>query len=177
VTDSWERVVHTAEPAAPDRTHRDWELRERVGALQAELSESTERERIRELEFAAQRQELEIRFAYNATLEHRVLEHQHQIESVQSKLEQESERFAAERERLTDEIARAAEDLATERERVAEHQRAVDWFQRDCEAVRLELNAERQRLSYRAVQRVTSWVGRHRVLSGVLRRAARVVSG
>jgi hypothetical protein len=177
VTDSRERVVHTAEPAGSDLARRDWELRERVGELQAELSERIERERIRELELASQRHELEIRFAYNATLEQRVLEHQQQIAWLQSHLEHEAQRFAGEHQRLTDEIERGAEALAVERERVAEHQRAVDWFQRERDLAREELAAERRRVSYRAVQRVANWVRKHRVLSAVLRRAARVVSG
>ena len=177
MTDSWERVVRTSEPAGADLTRRDWELRERVGEMQAELAERIERERIRELELASQRHELEIRFAYNATLEQRVLEHQQQIAWLHGHLEHESQRFAAELQRLAEEIERAAEALAVERERVAEHQRAVDWFQRERDLVRSELEAERRRMSYRAVQRVATWVRKHRVLSGLLRRSARVVSG
>jgi hypothetical protein len=177
VTDSWERVVHTSETVGSDLSRRDWELRERVGELEAELSERIERERIRELELSSQRHELEVRFAYNATLEQRVLEHQRQIEWLQGHLESEEHRFAAEHQQLTEEIERSAEALAVERERVAEHQRAVDWFQRERDLARAELDAERQRVSYRAVQRVTSWARRHRILSALFRRAARVVSG
>ena len=177
MTDSRERVVHTAEPAGSDLTRRDWELRERVGELQAELSERIERERIRELELASQRHELEIRFAYNATLEQRVLEHQQQIAWLQSHLEHEAQRFAGEHQRLVEEIERSAEALAFERERVAEHQRAVDWFQHERDYVREELAAERRRVSYRVVQRAANWLRKHRVLSAVLRRAARVVGG
>ena len=177
MTDSWERVVHTSEPAGSDLTRRDWELRERVGELQAELSERIERERIRELELASQRHELEIRFAYNATLEQRVLEHQQQIAWLQGHLESEERRFGSEHQRLAEEIERGAEALRLERERVAEHQRAVDWFQRERDSARAELDAERQRVSYRVVQRGTAWLRRHRILSAVLRRAARVVRG
>jgi hypothetical protein len=46
-----------------------WELMERVVDLETKLAEREERDRIRELEIVALRHELELRFAYNESLE------------------------------------------------------------------------------------------------------------
>jgi hypothetical protein len=43
--------------------------------------------------------------------------------------------------------------------------------------VRTELAAERQRISYRLVQRIATRARKHRVVFGTLRRSARVFSG
>jgi chromosome segregation ATPase len=188
VTDSWERVVQAPEGSVPALGRREWELRERVAELESEVAERIERERIRELELGSQRRELEVRFAYNAALEQRVLEHQQQIEWLHGQFERqhqgnvaEQQRVAEENQRVVDQLTaereRLGEALTLERERVAEHQRAVEWFQHERDEVRRELDAERRRLSYRLVQRATTWVNRHRFLKGVLRRFARLAGG
>jgi colicin import membrane protein len=170
MTDSLESVVQTAEASGPALARREWELRERVAELQSELGERIERERIRELELASQRRELEVRFAYNAALEQRVLEHQHQVEWLHGQFALQAQSFAAEHQRVADEFA-------AERERVAELQRAIEAIQRERDDARAELDAERRRVSSRAVQRWTSRVKKHRVLFAMLRRTARVISG
>src|SRR5262245_51401162 len=101
---------------------REWELRERVAELESELEERIERERIRELELASQRRELEVRFAYNAALEQRVVERVQEVDWMHEQFARQAEGFAAEREHT-------ARELEGERARVehfAQHAAAVE---------------------------------------------------
>lgn len=169
MTDSWERVVHTAEPSGPALARREWELRERVAELESDLAERIERERIRELELVSQRSELNVRFAYNAALEQRVLEHQRQVEWLHDQFALQAQGFAAEHQRIADECA-------AERERAAELRRTIEAVQRERDEVRAEFDAERRRVSYQAVQRLITRARKHRVVFAMLRRTARVIS-
>lgn len=177
MTDSLGSIVHTLDASEPALSRREWELRERVEELQIELAERLERERIRELELLSQRHELEVRFAYNAMLEERVVDHANQIGLLHGHINAAAEHYAAERERVDAEFHALATELAAEREHLAEAQRAREEMERERDAIRSELAAERQRLSYRAVQRLASRVGKHRYLSALLRRTARVFRG
>lgn len=152
MTDSFDSIVHTLDAPEPALARREWELRERIDELQSALTERIERERIRELELMSQRHELEVRFTYNAMLEERVVDHADQIAWLHKHADGEAERFAVQDRRI-----------ATEHER-----------ERD--EIRAELDAERRRLSYRVVQRLVSRMKKHRVISALLRRAARVIS-
>ena len=143
-------VIHTSEASGSPLTRREYELRELVDELQAQLAE---RERIHELEIVAQRRQLEVRFAFESTLEKRLLEYQH-------RLEQSYEEVDVQR--------RIAAELAAEREQVAEAVRERE------EVVRV-LDAERRRISYRAMQSVVVQVKKRRIVFGVVRRAARVI--
>jgi chromosome segregation ATPase len=160
VTESAHDMVRTSE--APERdltqralTQRVNDLRDQVDDLRTERDALVQRERIHELEIVAQRRELDLRFAFEATLEERLLEYQRRIDALHAHLEVEVQhRFAAE--------------LATVREHIAHAQRERD-------AVRGELDAERQRLSYRAVQPVALQMTKSRAVVTTLRRTARVI--
>jgi chromosome segregation ATPase len=137
-------------------TRREHELCELVARLEAKLADFAEREQVHELEIAAQRRELAVRFEYEAALEERLRECREQIERL---AENEQGRVTAERRRL-------AGELADEQQR-AEHARV----ERD--RVQAELDAERRRVSYRAAQGVLGWLQEHRVAHGVARELAR----
>ena len=183
MTSSANDVIRTSE-ASSALTRREWELRELVDEVQAQLAEHIERERVQELEIVSLRHELELRFAYEATLDERVLEQQGRLEWAHATINREAEIFAAVHDRLDGEIAaetqRTAEALqacaVVEWER-GEIARERDDAARETEAARAELAAERARVSYRAVQRVTVQVKKHRLLAGVMRRFARVLTG
>jgi hypothetical protein len=131
------------------------DLHELVGKLQAQRDAFVQRERVYELEIVSQRRELEVRFAFEVTLEERLLEYRQQIESLRAEVEIEVER-------------RFAAQLATERERVSEAQRERD-------EIRRELEAERRRISYRTVQRVVVEMTKGRAFLATLRRNARTI--
>ena len=170
MNENLERVVHTPEMPDAILARREWDLRERVAELEAELDKRVERDRIRELELASLRRELEVRFAYNAALEQRVLEHKQELDWMHQQFALQAQGFAAEQER-------AAAELAAARERVEEQQRRAEALQHEVDGVRAELEAERGRVSYRLVQRITTRVRKHRVVFVTLRRTARVFSG
>lgn len=151
MTDSFDSIVHTLDAPEPALARREWELCERIDELQSALTERIERERIRELELMSQRHELEVRFTYNAMLEERVVDHADQIAWLHKHADGEAERFAVEA-------------------------RYANQFQRERDEIRAELDAERRRLSYRVVQRLVSRMKKHRVISALLGRAARVIS-
>jgi hypothetical protein len=80
---------------------------ERITELETTLAERTERDRIRELEVAALRHELELRFAYNTSLE-KALEEERNLTRVTRMFETERVRadhaeqmLAAERARVS----------------------------------------------------------------------------
>ena len=177
MTDSLGSIVHTVETSESGMTRREWELGERVAELETELSERIERERIRELELASQRHELEVRFAYNAMLEERVLDHQQQIEFLHRHIDAESQRFNDERQRGAAELTAEREHVAAAQREVAEIRLEMEAVERSRDDVQRELDAERRRFSYRVVQRVATRLKKHRLLSAVLRRASRVVTG
>jgi hypothetical protein len=131
------------------------ELQGLVDELQAQRDLRIQRERIHELEIAAQRRELDVRFAFEATLEQRLLEYQRQIESLHAHVDIEVQR-------------RFAAELCAEREHVAEARRQRDDIVR-------ELDAERRRISYRTVQRVVIPVTKGRAFFAMLRRTARAI--
>jgi hypothetical protein len=170
VIENSERATQTAEVSDAALARRAWDLRERVAELETELDQRIERDRIRELELASQRRELEVRFAYNAALEQRVLEHKQELDWMH-------QQFAAQAQGIASEQERAAGEIAAERERVsAEHERA-ERLERERDAVLWELAAERGRVSYQLVQRVAARARKHRVVYVTLRRTARVFSG
>ena len=177
MTDSLGSVLHTLDASEPALSRREWELRERVDELESELAERLERERIRELELVSQRHELEVRFAYNAMLEERVVDHANQVHLLHGHINAAAEHYAAERQRVDADFHALAAELAAEREHVAEVQRALEEAQRERDEARVELAAERQRLSYRAVQGLANRIRRHRYLSAILRRTARLFRG
>jgi len=170
-------IVHTLDVSEPALSRREWELRERVEELEAELAERLERERIRELELVSQRHELEVRFAYNAMLEERVVDHANQIGLLHGHINAAAEHYATERQRVDAEFHALAAELAAEREHLAQARRTIEEVERERDGTQNELAAERSRLSYRMVQRVTSRVKKHRYLSALLRRTARLVRG
>jgi hypothetical protein len=105
---------------ASESSRENWELMERVAELEAKLAEREERDRIRELEISALRHELELRFAYNTSLE-RALEEQRNLNGITHLLETERSRAEIERSR-----ADGAEHLlAAERARIS--YRLVNW--------------------------------------------------
>jgi hypothetical protein len=77
-----------------------WELMERVAELETKLAGREERDRIRELELAALRHELELRFAYNSSLE-RALEEQRMFATERARAERAEQALAAERARIS----------------------------------------------------------------------------
>jgi hypothetical protein len=125
-------------------------LRELVDELQARLAD---RERIHELELVAQRRELEVRFAFEATLEQQLRDYQQQVEQAHAE---------------TDAHRRVAAEVPAERENAA---KAV----REREEVARVLEAERRRISYRAMQSVVAQVKKRRLLFAASRKAARVI--
>src|SRR5579859_6214788 len=111
MTDSLSRNIHALDASEPALARREWDLRERVEELESELKERVERDRIRELELVSQRHELEVRFAYNAMLEERVLDHANQIAWLHKHADGEPERFGVEHRRIAAEHARIVSDL------------------------------------------------------------------
>jgi hypothetical protein len=103
-------VGESASELGSDSSRENWELMERVAELEARLAEREERDRIRELEIAALRHELELRFAYNSSLE-RALEEQRNINEIIRLLE----RAETERSRADE----AEQLLAAERARIS----------------------------------------------------------
>jgi hypothetical protein len=100
---SGESSAELASESAPEK----WELMERITELETTLAEREERDRIRELEIAALRHELELRFAYNSSLE-KALEEQRTLTEVTRLFESERVRadhaertLAAEQARLS----------------------------------------------------------------------------
>ena len=94
------------EPAA-DFAPEKWGLMERITELETTLAERQERDSIRELEIAALRHELELRFAYNSSLE-KALDEERNLSRVTLMFETERVRadqaeriLAAERARLS----------------------------------------------------------------------------
>jgi hypothetical protein len=155
VTDRAHDAIRTSEASVGDLTLRVCELQGLVDELQAQRDLRSQSERIHELEIASQRRELDVRFAFEATLEQRLLECQQQIESLHAHVDIEVQR-------------RFAAQLSVEREHVLEAQRERD-------DVRRELDAERQRISYRTAQRVVIPVTKGRAFFAMLRRTARVI--
>jgi chromosome segregation ATPase len=187
MTDSLGSNLHALDVTDAAFARREWELRERIDELRAELTERLERERIRELELMSQRHELEVRFAYNAMLEERVVDHVKQIEWLHKHAEGEAERFAVEHRRIAAEhqrvvselesrYAELAADYATLHENADGLRRAWEDTQHERDALRSELDAERGRLSNRIARRLAAHVRKHPFLSSVVRRAARVFS-
>jgi len=151
-------------------TSRDLDSDESAAVMEAQLMECRERERVHELEIAALRRELEIRLAYNATLEQDAAERQHHTDWLYSHIEHVTSVFEAERHRsnevLQGERSRLAKELAAERRRTEEAVRALQRVTQD-------LEAERKRISYILVQRMASRVSKHRAFFAWLGRAAR----
>jgi uncharacterized coiled-coil DUF342 family protein len=127
-----------------------------------------DRDRILDLEIEAQRRELEVRFSYEAALEERLLDFQHQIESLHGHIAARERDFSVERQRLMDELTVATTQTAealkarddARREREAAHDelerahREHDDVHHERDGLQHELDAERRRISYRIVQRV-----------------------
>jgi hypothetical protein len=155
VTVSPQDEIPTPEGSRSALTRRVCELRELADSLQSQQNELVERERIHELEIVAQRRELEVRFAFEATLEERLLDYQREIERLHAQVEMEVQR-------------RFAAELLAESARVAQAQRERD-------DVRRELDAERRRISYRAVQRAVVPITKGRAVFAKLRRTGRVM--
>jgi len=170
VKENWERAAQPAEMSDAVLARRAWDLSERVAELEAELDQRIERDRIRELELSSLRRELDVRFAYNAALEERVLEHKQQIDWMHQQFALQVQGFAADQER-------AAQELAVERERGHEQRQRADALEGDVAGLRAELDAERGRVSYRLVQRITRRAQKHRVVFVTLRRTARSLGG
>jgi hypothetical protein len=170
VNDNRERAAHTTELSDTVLARRAWTSQERVTELETELDQRIERERIRELELASLRRELEVRFAYNATLEQRMLDHKQQLDWMHEQFALQAQGYAAELERVS-------QQLVEERARIDEQHRHADELAHELEAVRSELAAERARVSYRLVQRLTRRTQNHRVVFVTLRRTARSLSG
>jgi hypothetical protein len=143
-------MIRTAAASEWEFLCRVNDLHELVDQLQTQRDALVHRERIHELEIVAQRRELELRFVFEATLEERLRECQQQIEVLHTRTE-------------TDMQRRFAIELAAERDRTAEAQRERD-------EIRRELGAERQRISYRTVQRVVVPVTRGRVFFAKLQK-------
>lgn len=147
-----------------------------VAALKAELSECRERERLHEIELAAARRELELRLAYNASLEQDVRDRQQYTEWLNRHIDHVTHVFDAERQQAA-ERQRAAEELEAERQRAAEEleaerQRATE-YRASLEVAQQTLAAERARVSYRLVQRLVSAASKVRTDFARLRRAPR----
>ena len=185
MTDSLGSNLHALDVTDAAFARREWELRERIDELQAELTERVERERIRELELTSQRHELEVRFAYNAMLEERVVDHIKQIEWLHKHAEGEAERFAvehrriaAEHERVVSELEARYAGLAAEYAALHENadglRRAWEGTQQERDAIRSELDTERRRISNRIAQRLAARLRKHPFVSRVVRRAASV---
>jgi len=136
-----------------------------------------DRERITELEFEAQRRELEVRFAYEETLERRLSESQERVEALQGRIVAEAQRIAVERQRLAAQSADERERSADARRALDETRRELDLVRRERDDVRQELDAERQRLSYRAVQSLVAKVKKRRIVLAVVRKIAALLRG
>jgi hypothetical protein len=143
--------------------------------MNAEPVELEDRERIQELEFDAQRRELEVRFAYEETLERRLLESEKRVEALQGRIATEAQRIAVERQRLAAQSAEERARAVDARRALDETRRELDRVRRERDAVRQELDAERQRLSYRVVQSLVAKVKKRRVVLALIRRIAQSI--
>jgi hypothetical protein len=112
--------------------------------------------RKQELEFAAQRRELELLSAYGASLQERLAQSDQELTSLRSDVTVACDQHEAEREQRA---AEARQDAA----RLADVSRERDELRR-------ELDAERGRVSYRAVHRVLRGLEWTRVLKSPLGR-------
>ena len=136
-------------------TRREWELSEKVVELERALASRIERDEIREMEIKSLRSELDLRVAYNTALE----QQKAALEQQKASLEQ---------------LAQERLELANERLQVAQERlHHIEWLKGHLdhlvsipalapvlseEDARAALVAERQRLSYRIVARLS----RHR---------------
>jgi hypothetical protein len=109
--DDRDESVEGATELASKDSREKWELLERIADLETELAERMERDHIRELEIAALRHELELRFAYNSSLE-KALEEERNLNRItdlfeveRSRADQAEQLLAAERARISYRIA------------------------------------------------------------------------
>jgi hypothetical protein len=142
-------MTDTASPGWQLDDQQAWDLAEQVSTLQARLNELLERERVRELELAALRKDVEVKAAYNTMLERAAGENRELIDWLRSRL---------------DDVQGV---LEPEHERSAQLERSLD-------AAARELQLERQRISYRLAQRVIVPVARRPRLFALARRLGRL---
>jgi GT2 family glycosyltransferase len=144
----------------------------RIGEVESKPSESFDSAEPLELEIAALRRELEVRLAYNASMEQTILEMRRHIDWLHRHVENVIAGFDAEQkhaEELKAEQRRFADTQASLE--VAEH--ALTTTKQTLEAIEQTLAEERGRASYIAVERLISRISDHPVLLGWLDRAAR----
>jgi hypothetical protein len=161
------------ETTGSNMTRKEWDLSERVTELQGQLTERVERERVRELEISSLRHELELRFGYNSALERNAVERQGHIDRLDAHIEQITNVFSAEMTRLSAEVATERHRLEQANLRIAAETARADEAVSALAAAEQTILAERQRISYRLVTRLTE----RRFAFGLLRWAAGVVAG
>lgn len=122
---------------------RAWELDERVKELEAELVESTERERVGALEVAAAQRDLDVKATYITMLESIAAERQQLIDWLQGQLAG-----------MTDELAHRRALAAEQDVRIETAHAAANAAELVARTTASELAAERARISYRATNRV-----------------------
>jgi hypothetical protein len=111
----------TLEPVTPDMGDRDpdaqwdarrlWEAQERLAEVEVQLAESLERDRIRALELAALRRDLDVKGAYNDMLERAAGVRDHDLARIQAQLDADRPAAAA--------IEQLKAELAAERARLS----------------------------------------------------------
>lgn len=132
-----------------------------IGDIPAGSAENTT-----ELEVAALRRELELRLAYNASLEGVIRQKEEHADWLHRHIDHMTHVFDAERDRVADQLRHAAHELEIERDRTAEALASLEIAEQT-------LAAERTRISYAIAQRWTARLDRHPALARLLRRATR----
>jgi hypothetical protein len=92
--------------------HPNWEAADRIAELEAICAEQIERERVREVEIAALRRDIDVKVAYAAALEKAADERHDYVTWLQSRYEEASKRATELEAELTAERARVSYRVA-----------------------------------------------------------------
>jgi hypothetical protein len=136
---------------------RIWELSERQVELERAVSESTEREHVRQLELAAALRDVAVKSAQNAMLEDAAVERQQLVEWLQQLLDTERQRsqalelHLAERAVLVDQLR---DELAAYEGHLRHERNLAEEAREAARHVQVMLDAERSLLSSRFGARV-----------------------
>jgi chromosome segregation ATPase len=138
---------------------RAWDLAERVGELEARLSEFTERERVREMELTAARRDLDLKSASNTSLEATLLERQGMIEWLQAQVTREVDQSRELRTQAEATITSLRSERAQAESTIADERRRTEQAEARATSLQGELDAERARVSWRVANRLLqTWI-------------------